>query len=124
MASHRTGATTRIGEILGQAFDRRAGDAGGIERRSIAADDMRYCDACRAEFLAFERDRRHPPRADAGCVARSSVLAPRATIKIPNGNRNNSRSMTRAIKPTMTMTIRSAATPRQLPASSRLPCRD
>ena len=47
----------RIGEILGEAFDRRAGDAGFVKRRSIAADDVRNCDASGFNAVHFERGR-------------------------------------------------------------------
>ena len=63
MASHSTGATTASEKFSARLLDRRAGDPGGIERCSIAADDMRYCAARCADILGFERsgDGRHMP---------------------------------------------------------------
>ena len=45
----------RIGEILRQAFNRGAGDAGLIERLGIAADNVRYCGAAQGEVAGLER---------------------------------------------------------------------
>ncbi len=55
MASQSTGATTAVGEILGEAFDRGAGDGGFVERRGIAADDVRYCGAAGGEVAGLKR---------------------------------------------------------------------
>ena len=51
-----------VGEVLRQALDRRARDAGLIERLGIAADDLR-----------------RPPRGAASMPSRSSAVATRAT---------------------------------------------
>ena len=44
-----------VGKILGEAFDRRAGDAGGIQRAGIAADDLRDCGAAADDAALFQR---------------------------------------------------------------------
>ena len=44
-----------IGKILGKAFDRRARDAGLVERGGIASDDLRYRAPPGFEPVAFER---------------------------------------------------------------------
>ncbi len=44
-----------VGEILGEALDRGAGDAGFVERFGVAADDMRYCGAAGREASRLER---------------------------------------------------------------------
>ena len=44
-----------IGEILGEAFDRRAGDAGLVERPGIAPDNMRYSGAARRDVAGLKR---------------------------------------------------------------------
>ena len=44
-----------VGEILGEAFDCRAGDAGRIERVGIAADDFCHRGAAAGEAVAFQR---------------------------------------------------------------------
>ncbi len=44
-----------VGEILREAFDRRAGDAGFVERVGIAADDVRYCGAAGGDAVRLER---------------------------------------------------------------------
>ena len=53
----------RIGEILGEALDGRAGDAGRIERLGIAADDVRDCGAAGFDASLLQRngDIRHVP---------------------------------------------------------------
>ena len=44
-----------VGKILGKALDRRASDAGCIQRVGIAADDLRHRDAAGGKAVAFER---------------------------------------------------------------------
>ena len=89
----------RIGEILGKAFDRRAGDAGFVERCGIAADDVRYCGAAGGEVVGFERD------GDIGDVPVQAALRDQACwpaaamTKMPNGRRKSSRCTTKAIDP-------------------------
>ena len=44
-----------VGKILGEAFDRRAGDAGCIERLRIAADDLGDRGAAGDDAALFQR---------------------------------------------------------------------
>ena len=57
MAIQKAGATIAVGEILRQAFDRRARDAGLVELFGIAADDMRDRLAAGGDAVRFERGR-------------------------------------------------------------------
>ena len=72
MAIQKTGATIAVGEILRQAFDRRARDAGLVELVGVAADDLRHRLAAGVEAVRFERGR------DVGDMAVQASLRDRA----------------------------------------------